>query len=269
MVGNGATNWHYDNAPSVPQTLWGFNMITTTQYNDYLHHNCTQYFGGGTANGEIFAEGGDHACDEVNKEINGLAAEYFVYDYYRESADIAGTSKNGTAKGKGLTKGRYTPWAKHGNPDDVLLDTTFLEQWLNQANVRTALHVDPAVTQWSECSDPVYAQYHLQQEASHWIYPILRWNGIRMVFYSGDTDGAIPTYGSKRWIKDLGFPIAHHGDWRPWMTNGQVSGFVENYDGLDFVTFRGVGHMAPQWAPKAAQNFVNLWLENQNLAPTS
>jgi len=90
-----------------------------------------------------------------------------------------------------------------------------------------------------------------------------------MAFYSGDTDGAIPTYGSKRWIKELDFPPAIGGEWRPWYTGDQISGYVENYDGLDFVTFRGVGHMAPQWAPKAAQNFVNLWLNNQHIAPPS
>lgn len=32
-------------------------------------------------------------------------------------------------------------------------------------------------------------------------------NDIRMVFYSGDTDGAVPTYGSKRWIEQLDWPI--------------------------------------------------------------
>jgi len=77
----------------------------------------------------------------------------------------------------------------------------------------------------------------------------LKDNGIKATFYSGDTDGAVPTYGSKQWIAELGFPTISTGKWREWMTDGQVSGFVENYEGLDFVTFRGVGHMAPQWNP--------------------
>ena len=63
------------------------------------------------------------------------------------------------------------------------------------------------------------------------------------MFYSGDTDGAVTTYGSKRWIKDLAWTVTD--PWRPWYTNGQVSGYVERYDGLDFVTVKGVGHMAP------------------------
>jgi serine carboxypeptidase-like clade 2 len=64
-----------------------------------------------------------------------------------------------------------------------------------------------------------------------------------MLFYSGDTDGAVTTYGSKQWIKDLDWAVTT--PWRPWKTNEQVSGYVENFDGLDFVTIKGVGHMAP------------------------
>jgi len=66
-----------------------------------------------------------------------------------------------------------------------------------------------------------------------------------MLHFSGDTDGAVPTYGTRRWIQDLDWEVL--AKWRPWFTNGQVSGYVERYDGLDFTTVHGVGHMSPQW----------------------
>jgi len=72
---------------------------------------------------------------------------------------------------------------------------------------------------------------------------VLKDNGIKMMHYSGDTDGAVTTYGTKRWIKTLGWEVK--SAWRPWKTDAQVSGFIEEYDGLDFVTVKGVGHMAP------------------------
>jgi len=87
-------------------------------------------------------------------------------------------------------------------------------------------------------------------------------NKYRMLFYSGDTDGAVTTYGSKRWIKDLDWSV--NEAWRPWFTNGQVSGFVERYDGLDFVTVKGVGHMAPQWAREPVTNMITAWLFNES-----
>jgi serine carboxypeptidase-like clade 1 len=63
------------------------------------------------------------------------------------------------------------------------------------------------------------------------------------MFFSGDTDGAVPTYGSRQWIRDLQWAVLEK--FRPWLTDGQVSGYVEKYDGLDFITIHGVGHMAP------------------------
>ena len=42
----------------------------------------------------------------------------------------------------------------------------------------------------------------------------------------------------------------------------QVAGWWERYDGLDFIIVRGVGHMAPQWAPEAVLNMVNNWMAN-------
>ena len=87
-------------------------------------------------------------------------------------------------------------------------------------------------------------QWVFMPEASEWIYTVLKTSGyIRMMFYSGDTDGVLPTYGSKQWIEGLGWSKKGDNHW--WKTDNQVSGFYQKYDGLDFVTVKGVGHMAP------------------------
>ena len=82
------------------------------------------------------------------------------------------------------------------------------------------------------------------------------------MFYSGDTDGAVTTYGSKSWIKALGWPVKDA--WRPWLTNGQVSGYTEVYDGLQFVTVKGVGHMAPQWARLQVTNMISAYVHHED-----
>ena len=82
------------------------------------------------------------------------------------------------------------------------------------------------------------------------------------MFYSGDTDGAVPTYGSKLWIQQLNWGVKE--EWRPWFTEGQVSGYVERYDGLDFVTVKGVGHMAPQWARKPVTDMITAWIHDES-----
>jgi carboxypeptidase C (cathepsin A) len=92
-----------------------------------------------------------------------------------------------------------------------------------------------------------------------WIYEVLKDN-VRKLFYSGDTDGAVSTYGSKLWIMDLNWQTTKA--WAPWYTDEQCSGFVQKYDGLDFVTVKGVGHMAPQWARKACLQMIESFVNN-------
>lgn len=87
-------------------------------------------------------------------------------------------------------------------------------------------------------------------------------NEVRIMKYSGDTDGAVPTYGTRQWIKGLNWAVEE--EWRPWFTDEQVSGYVEKYDGLDFVTVKGVGHMAPQWARQPVQDLMLAWIHNES-----
>lgn len=82
-----------------------------------------------------------------------------------------------------------------------------------------------------------------------------------MLFFSGDTDGAVPTLGSRRWITGLGWEVKE--EWRSWVTDAQVSGYIMRYDGLDFVTVHGVGHMAPQWKRKDVTKLVLSWVHNK------
>ena len=38
-----------------------------------------------------------------------------------------------------------------------------------------------------------------------------------MLHYSGDTDGVVPTLGTKNWIRKLAWPIVDK--WRPWFAD--------------------------------------------------
>jgi serine carboxypeptidase-like clade I len=65
-----------------------------------------------------------------------------------------------------------------------------------------------------------------------------------MLHFSGDVDGAVPTAGTQAWIATLQWDIVE--EWRPYMVNGQVAGYLESYAGnLTFATVHGAGHMAP------------------------
>ena len=78
-----------------------------------------------------------------------------------------------------------------------------MSDYMNSAELKDALHIDANVT-WEQCNDLINENWKIQNEASLWIYRVFRGKqNLRMLFFSGDTDGAVPTLGSRRWLHDL------------------------------------------------------------------
>lgn len=119
---------------------------------------------------------------------------------------------------KGRTFREGTPHLKRmmGEAKEGEKEWTMAEDgstYFNDAEVKTALHLDNFTGPWNQCIVKDTAAngqpwaYHVQPEASLWIYPILKAAGIRIMFYSGDTDGAVGLAGSRQWIKKLNWPV--------------------------------------------------------------
>lgn len=265
MVGNGATNWTYDVWPSYAATAANLTTIPLDLWRDYEANNCATYFH------NVRPAVKTPECDAIYARMAELTDKLNWYDLYRTNYAIsplneedryAKTIIGGEEKTykRGYTMKEYTPWAQHifnsARSNDIISD--YVSYYMNLPETRAAFNIPDSVQAYEECSSTL--QYHVQDEASYWIYPILR-NKYRLMFYSGDTDGAVTTYGSKRWIKSLNWPILE--SWRPWFTNGQVSGYTEQYDGLKFVTVKGVGHMAPQWAREQVTNMITNFVHDQ------
>ena len=96
---------------------------------------------------------------------------------------------------KGMTMREYTPWARHAAEEstaDILLND-FVTDYMNSEETRKAFNIPKEVQAWQQCSN---IDYTIDPESSYWIYPMLK-DRYRMMFYSGDTDAAVATYGSK------------------------------------------------------------------------
>jgi serine carboxypeptidase-like clade 2 len=137
--------------------------------------------------------------------------------------------------------------------------------YLNTASVRTQLHVDSSVKTWDLCNPVDYTQ---DKSGSVDVYTTLK-GKYRMLKYSGDTDGSVPTQGTLDWIKDLGWTVTDA--WRPYFVlddNGatQVAGYVEQREGgFTFASVHGAGHMAPQWKRQATYHAIMAFVKNQAL----
>ena len=69
-----------------------------------------------------------------------------------------------------------------------------------------ALHIPLTVTKWDFCKEKGELSYTKDRAGSIGLYTELR-SKYRVLVYSGDTDGVVPTYGTKSWIDKLGWPV--------------------------------------------------------------
>lgn len=106
-----------------------------------------------------------------------------IYDLYRKdydilSAELGDESRLGTTMlggeektyKRGYTPAEYTPWLAGFGDSDLILGSP-VSDYLNRADVRTALHIPETAPVYEECSSEL--DYHMQQEGSIWIYKVL------------------------------------------------------------------------------------------------
>ena len=72
--------------------------------------------------------------------------------------------------------------------------------YMNKPEVRSLLHISSKLGVWEPCNYKIYESWKYQKEGSIFLYPLLKANGIRILFFSGDTDLVIPLFGTERWI---------------------------------------------------------------------
>ena len=142
-----------------------------------------------------------------------------------------------------------------------------MQAYLNRADVQEALHVRRRPVKWRDCTSAIsYSRDDLLSSMLPVHAELLRSGALRVLIYSGDVDGIVPTQGTRAWVEGLGLPVT--APWRPWLEapprsarTMRVGGYVVEYDGLTFATVRGAGHMAPYTQPRATlqlfRHFLN------------
>jgi len=80
--------------------------------------------------------------------------------------------------------------------------------------VKEQLFIKAEALPWDYCrneGDKFF--YTSSDKASQFLYVELK-GKYKILKYSGDTDGSVPTYGTQMWINDLGWAI--EDAWRPY-----------------------------------------------------
>ncbi len=139
--------------------------------------------------------------------------------------------------------------------------------------IRTNLSIPVSVPEYSMCNANKDFLYERSSTGSYHVYKrLVPLNKYKIVIYSGDSDPAVPTSGTLMWVnlirKELQLPTAQY--WKPWFTNlgnGPQNGgnLWELSNNFKLVTFKGIGHMAPQWNIEGGQKVINHLMWNTPL----
>ena len=140
-----------------------------------------------------------------------------------------------------------------------------MTQYLNRKDVQAAIHANMTLSYpWSDCSPRLDYSYQDLLSSMLPIYKQLFQGDIRILVYSGDVDGIVPTPGTKNWLAKL--VSTPKEAWRSWTgPDKQVGGYVTVYDELTFATVRNAGHMVPYMQPARAFHLFDSFLKGNSI----
>ncbi|CAK4763048.1 hypothetical protein LEN26_001314 [Aphanomyces euteiches] len=125
----------------------------------------------------------------------------------------------------------------------------FTESYLRLPAVQSAIHITGNHVDWTACSSHS-AIHYTRSKSSLPLYPTILSKGLKALIYSGDADSVVNFIGTQRWITTDGLKLNVKSKWRPWFgPDKQLAGYTEGYDGLNFTTIKGAGHMVPAVRP--------------------
>ncbi|KAL5566720.1 hypothetical protein UlMin_029884 [Ulmus minor] len=282
MIGNGCTDEVFDDNALVP-FAHGMGLISEELFQEV----------------EVACKGNYHkpndtkcikGLEKIDDEINGLNI-YDILEPCFHNPDMEAETKGNKSlpisfRQLGKTKrpfpvrkrmfGRAWPfrapvrqglvksWPQMASQFSIMCtDDRVAYAWLNDKNVRKAIHTAPEskLLSWEVCAEDL--SYSSDAGSMIPYHRNLTQEGYRVLIYSGDHDMCVPYTGSEAWTSSLGYEILDH--WRPWQNSDlQVAGYIQAYhNNLTFLTIKGSGHTVPEYKPMEALDFYSRWLEGK------
>lgn len=201
------------------------------------------------------------AVSDASEIIQGSGLN--VYNLYEDCAPSKSNSSRYLVDKRNLNR-LFPRNLKKLKDDPPCVDSSNIKKYLNQPEVRKALHIPTSVQDWDICSLDVEIGYkRLYNTMRPQVLQLINSGKLRGLIYNGDVDMACNFLGDEWFTSDLGLKVVEN--YEEWKYNDQVAGFVKYYDRLTFLTVKGSGHMVPQDKPGPAFKMITSFLNNQKL----
>lgn len=145
------------------------------------------------------------------------------------------------------------------------MNYTDITTYLNNPEVRTALHIPHQLPPWEMCNEEVFKNFERELESAHDLYlQLLNEKKYRILVYSGDMDMACNFLGIEWFVHMLDLELQE--SYHPWTYNdgkqSQIAGYADRFTNLTFLTVKGAGHMVPTDKPLEAFQMFKRFINN-------
>ncbi|CAA3012774.1 serine carboxypeptidase-like 20 [Olea europaea subsp. europaea] len=282
MVGNGVCDPRFDSDDALVPFAHGMGLISDHMYKA-TEVACKRNYHNYTNSDEC-----DSTLSKIYSALDGLNQYDILEHCYHSRAGVQGNKSNelpesfkqlGMSSDKPLpvrkrmfgrawpfrapVKGGLIPlWPQLMESGGVqCIDDTVATVWLNNKEVRKAIHANPS-GEWGLCTDNL--SYNNDAGSMLSYHKNLTASGYRILIYSGDHDMCIPFTGTQAWTESLGYQIID--EWRSWISNDQIAGYIQGYaNDFTFLTIKGAGHTVPEYKPRESLDFYSRWLKGQKI----
>ncbi|KAL3538893.1 hypothetical protein ACH5RR_002259 [Cinchona calisaya] len=182
------------------------------------------------------------ACNGYVAEADNMRGDIFIYDI-------------------------YAPWCSSPSTPPISgfdpCSDDYVYTYLNTPEVQKSLHANTTNLpgNYFSCNDFIFDHWNEEPDTVLPTIKDLTESGISVWIYSGDTDGRVPVTTTRYGINKLGLSVKT--PWYPWYNEGEVGGYVVEYQNLTFVTIRGAGHFVPSYQPARALAFFSSFLDGE------
>ncbi len=142
-----------------------------------------------------------------------------------------------------------------------------IAKYLNQPEVREALHVSPKVGPWTEGSDIIADILERgEQDSCAELYPPL-FEQLRVLIYNGLYDMDCNFMGTDTWLSSVKWSdskLFNEMPRKPWVDNGKLLGNFRTAGELTQVLVKGAGHLVPMDQPESALKMLDIFLNKRS-----
>jgi len=210
LVGNGVTDLKYDSNALWAMGFW-HNVIDKNLENKLVKNHC---FPKELSVYQEPTKTPSPACPALFDEFETKLAGINIYDVYRkcwydETKTYTGLNSKGEEYFIGMTAQDYTPWVfpeharqgkrleQNGVPCVYAQGTT---KFFNEDLVKSKLHAnEDKISTWELCTNGKRIKY-TSGVGSIQLYQDLVDAGLRILHFTGNTDGAVPAIGTRTWV---------------------------------------------------------------------